>query len=89
MGERLRRNKLTAVLEGRSCYWGQVHPRRLETLAEVGGDELEDGGQVSLGGGQALHDGGQHGGRGGGVMQGGRARCGGILRWVDRAFGMQ
>ena len=80
MGERLRRNKLTAVLEGRSCYWGQVHPRRR--------DELEDGGQVSLGGGQAVHDGGQHGGRGGG-MQGGRARCGGILRWVDRAFGMQ
>ena len=80
-----------AVLEGRSCYWGQVHPRRLETLAlaEVGGDELEDGGQVSLGGGQALHDGGQHGGRGGGGMQGGRARCGEILRWVDRAFGMQ
>ena len=44
---------------------------------------------MSLGGEQALHDGGQHGGRGGGGMQGGRARCGGILRWVDRAFGMQ
>ena len=43
---------------------------------------------MSLGGGQVSHDGGQHGGRGGG-MQGGRARCGGILRWVDRAFGMQ
>ena len=78
-----------AVLEGRSCYWGQVHPRRLETLAEVGGDELEDGGQVSLGGGQALHDGGQHGGRGGGGMKGGRAHCGGASRWATHAFEMR
>ena len=43
--------------------------------------------KLKLGDGECNDDGGQHGG--GGVMQGGRARCGEILRWADRAFGMQ